>query len=160
LYALIRDEFVQDDRVHRFTGQPDAAESTLEDYATLALALTEYAQSRDNQQASDLALRLVVAAFDRFLRADRWVQNATSLIPGEKGEYLVQDAVLESPVTQLLRAALMLPQSPPQLQQSVQQLIKRMTRDMLDVPYHYASAIVLRQRYQQARKDGAAQIEQ
>lgn len=63
-------------------------------------------------------------------------------------------------MTQLINAIMFLPQSPPQLQQRAAQLIKRMTRDMLDVPYHYASAIVLRQRYEQARNEGTGPVKQ
>ena len=146
LYQFIRDELIYDGQVIRFAGAAAAAETTLEDYAFVARALAEYAQQRNNEEAAKLANRVVQQAFQRFYQKQRWRQNPDSLIPGDSGSWVVQDDVLESPVTKLLESALMVETEPSQATRRSRELINRLTRDMLDVPYHYVSAIMLRHR--------------
>lgn len=91
-----------------------------------------------------LSARLAKQAFNDFYQKQRWVQNVNSLIPSYAGDYVVQDDVLESPVSVLLKGILLLPDRYHELHKQAVDLIERMTGDMQDEPYHYASAIMLR----------------
>ena len=152
LFRFIQQQFIkstdQQFRVVRFAGQSEVAETTLEDYAQLAHALQWYALDRDHPQAASLAVKLVEQAYATFSRGQYWIQDTESLIPGDPGELIIQDAVLESPVTLLLESVFLMPNAPPALLQQSRQLASRLTRDVLDIPYHYGSTIVLAQRYQ------------
>lgn len=152
LYAYMVQNFIEEGRVIRFSGQSQAAETTLMDYAQLAHAFQSYATARDHQQASKLARDLIQQALDIFLQDGRWVQHDASLIPGDEGEWVIQDSVLESPVTLLLKTIFMMPTADEKLLNQAQAWVTRLTRDMLDVPYHYGSAIMLRQKYHQQPK--------
>jgi len=152
LYAYMVQNFIEEGRVIRFSGQSQAAETTLMDYAQLAHAFQYYATARDHQQASKLARDLIQQALDIFLQDGRWVQHDASLIPGDEGEWVIQDSVLESPVTLLLKTIFMMPTADEKLLNQAQAWVTRLTRDMLDVPYHYGSAIMLRQKYHQQPK--------
>ncbi len=147
LYAYIRHHFIVDQQVIRFAGQSSSAETTLEDYAHLVHALALYAKQKNDKQAAELAARLAKKAFNDFYQQQRWIQNISSLIPADQGDYVVQDDVLESPVTVLLKGVLLLPETYSELRKQAIDLIDTMTRDMLDVPYHYASVIMLRKWY-------------
>ncbi len=154
LYRTIRQEFIVKDEVRRFAGQSSSAETNLEDYAYLAYALALYARDKKDLQAADLSARLANQAFDTFYQQQRWKLSMNSLIPGDGEYYLIQDDVLESPLTVLLRGILLLPDKYQGLRLKAVELIDRMTRDMLDIPYHYASAIMLRKQFllQQPKK--------
>jgi hypothetical protein len=147
LYRYIREHFIVKGQVIRFAGQSLSAETTLEDYAYLVHALAFYAQQKNDKDAAELSAQLAKRAFHDFYQQQHWIQNVNSLIPGDRGEYVVQDDVLESPVTMLLKGVLLLPEEYLELKKQAVDLIDRMTRDMLDVPYHYASAIMLREKY-------------
>lgn len=151
LYQFITREFVRDGRVIRFAGQSNAAENTLEDYAYIIHALALYAQNKKHKQAADLAEQLLQHTFDTYYKNQRWVQDPDSLIPGDPGGYVLQDGVLESPVTALLQGMLMLPELDDRLKSLGDELIGRLTRDMLDIPYHYASAIMLQKQFLSAK---------
>ena len=156
LYRTLRQEFIVKGEVRRFAGQPASAETTLEDHAYLVYALALYAHDRKDPQAADLSARLANQAFETFYQQQRWKLSMNSLIPGDTGYYLIQDDVLESPLTVLLRGILLLPDKYQGLRLKAVELIDRMTRDMLDIPYHYASAIMLRKQFllQQSKKAG------
>lgn len=147
LYRYIRQHFIVDGRVVRFAEQASSAETTLEDYAHIVYALALYAQQKNDQEAAEISALLAARAFTDFYQKERWIQHVNSLIPADKGDYLLQDAVLESPVSVLLKGIFLLPDKYDGLHKKAATLIDRMTRDMLDVPYHYASAIMLRKKY-------------
>jgi hypothetical protein len=147
LYTGMLDQFVVDGRVRRFANRRAGAEATLQDQALVARALAEYALQRDDDAARRTARQLVETAFEVYLDNGRWRRSLDTLFPADDTRWVLQDAVLESPATTLLRASLLLEDLPPALRRQVDELIERLTRDMLDLPYYYASAIMLRQQY-------------
>jgi hypothetical protein len=147
LYASMLKQFVDDGRVKRFASGKAGAETTLQDQALVARSLAEYALQREDDAARETARQLVETAFEIYLDNGRWRRSLDTVFPADDTRWVLQDAVLESPVTALLRAGLLLDELPPALSKQVDELIVRLTRDMLDLPYHYASAIMLRQQY-------------
>ncbi|MBL7000376.1 MAG: hypothetical protein ISR73_10980, partial [Gammaproteobacteria bacterium] len=143
LFDFIRQQFIKNGQVIRFAGQAESAETTLEDYAQLAYAIQLYALVTGDQAAEALARQLVQNAFALFYRDDRWFQDVASLIPGDQGEYVIQDAVLESSSARLLETLVMMKQPDQQLMQTARELIARLTRDMIETPYYYGSSILL-----------------
>lgn len=145
--------------VIRFAGQANGAETTLEDYAQIAHALRLYADAAENdskaKQAARLSLGLVESAVALFFRDGRWVKNASSLIPGNDGQYVLQDKVLQSPQALLLETILLSDEAADNLKSMARQQIHQLTRDMLDTPYHYASAILLYERFADVKLPGS-----
>ena len=129
--------------VKRFAAQSGLAETTLEDYAQIANALQMYAQINHSEMAGKLAVALVRQALNTFYIDGRWIQDPEGLVPGDKGDTVIQDNVLESPLTVLLRTALQLPTLDKSLKEVVNKMAVRLTRDVLEVPYHYGSSIML-----------------
>ncbi len=142
LYRFLRENFMNNGELSRLAGQGEQAETTLEDHAFVARALQHYANQRDSNEASELALALVERAFDLYYVEGRWRQTATSLIPGDRGEAVIQDGVLPSPLTLLLEAIELMPSANPGLRALGEHLSDRLTRDMIDLPFHYASFIL------------------
>ncbi len=151
LFRFISRNFIHNQgqqlQVIRFAGQSESAETTLEDYAQLAHALQLYANQFRDKQAQLLARQLVQQAFTQYYQAPRWVQDRNSLIPGDRGELIIQDGVLQSPLSLLLETALMQAGADPELVTSGRELAGRLTRDVLETPYYYGSGILL---YEQA----------
>ncbi|MDJ0832904.1 MAG: DUF255 domain-containing protein [Gammaproteobacteria bacterium] len=147
LYRFISRQFIQGQgeqlRVIRFAGQGQSAETTLEDYAQLAHALQLYANQLQDQQAQSLATQLVQQAFAQYYQAPRWLQDRQSLIPGDRGQLLIQDGVLQSPLSLLLETVLLQSGGDQQLLASSRELAGRLTRDVLETPYYYGSGILL-----------------
>jgi len=156
LFDFIRNQFIQNGQVIRFAGQAESAETTLEDYAQLAYSIQLYALATGDVEAEKLAQRLVQDAFRLFYRDDRWFQDVASLIPGDKGEYVIQDAVLESSSARLLETVMMMKRPDKDLQQRAFEIIPRLTRDMIETPYYYGSSILLASQF---RKLAAEKIE-
>ena len=152
MYRFITGNFIKGDQVMRMAGSSGIAETTLSDYAHLARALQAYAVARQDDGAARQARELVEAAFNRYYRDGRWLQHGQSLIPGEPGEWVIRDSVLESPFSLLLEAMLLMPDQTPGMQQQARTLVFRLTEEMLDLPFHYATAILLRHRFQQQVK--------
>ena len=150
-FNYIKNNFIDGNKVIRFAGQHKSAETTLEDYAQLAHALQLYAEKTSNdtsnKQAHELVAVLVNEAFSRFYRVDRWIRDTESLIPGDQGDLVIQDAVLESPSSLLLETVLMMQKPNPIILQKAKKLVSRLTRDVLDTPYHYGSGIILSKQY-------------
>jgi len=154
LYQYIVQNFIQRSeqgelQVIRFSGQVQSAETTLEDYANLAAAIQSYAQLNHNSSAQQLAQQLVRQALAKYFRNGRWFQNNASLIPGDQGDYIIQDGVLQSPSSVLLQTLNAMPQVDDKLRQQAQQLFLRLTKDVLDTPYYYASGILLAHQFNQ-----------
>ncbi len=151
-FDYIRNHFIQREtvdelKVNRFAGQVQAAEITLEDYAQLAHAIQWYALQTGNKKAHQLVADLVSQAFSRFYRDDRWIGDTESLIPGDIGDLIIQDAVLQSPSSLLLETVFMMTNPNPLILKQARQLASRLTKDVLDTPYYYGSSIVLNQLY-------------
>ncbi|MDJ0881827.1 MAG: DUF255 domain-containing protein [Gammaproteobacteria bacterium] len=149
LYDYMVEHFIGAGQVIRFSGHASSADTTLMDYAQMAHAFQLYALDRAYPEAAKLAQDLTTRALELYLQADRWVQQNNSLIPGDQGEWVIQDSVLESPVSLLLETIYLMPDPALNLVNQARKLITRLTRDMLDVPYHYGSAIMIRQKYHQ-----------
>ncbi len=145
LYVYLLQNFINDGKVIKFAGQHDAAETTLEDYAQLAHAIQLYANYSKDKKAEQFAKVLVSLAFDQYYKEGHWKRNTESLIPGDNGTLMIQDNILESPVSLLLETVFIMQNPDPKIKETATNLVKRLTRDVLDVPYYYSSAIMLRQ---------------
>ena len=143
--------------VVRFAGQPLSAETTLEDYAQLAHAIQGYALKKRDKKAGQIAQDLAQASFNLFFREGRWVQDAQSLIPGDRGDAVIQDAVLQSPSSLLLESILMMPEPAAELLSKAESLIPRLTRDLLEGPFYYGSSILLNELSRRAADGGSTQ---
>ncbi len=152
LYRAILERFLVGGDVRRFAGGDRTAETTLEDYAQMANALSDYGRVFDDREARRLADRLAARAFERYYRNGNWYQDDRSLIPGDPGMSVVPDGVQQSPVPLLLEVVLESEGSDPKLKAEATGLLRRLTRDMLDTPFYHATAILLRQRLQ-SRED-------
>ena len=150
LFRFIMNNFIQQGRAVRVAEADRFAETTLADYAHLANALQVYALKRNDQQATRAAAALVEQAFARYYAEGRWVQDTQSLIPGQVGEWVIQDSVLQSPLSLLLETVYMMPRDKTPQRKTAEKLLSYLTQDMLDLPFHYASSILLRQLYQPA----------
>lgn len=148
LYQFIRQNFIHQKKVVRFAGQSESAETTLADYAHLAHAVQSYALARKDTAAAELANSLVKQAFALYYRNGRWIQDTESLIPGDEGDWLLQDAVLESPLSLLLESVFLLQNPDAGVKKEAKKLLYRLTQDVLDVPFYYGSTIMLRKQYQ------------
>lgn len=146
-FDYIKKNFLDGKKVIRFAGQDKSAETTLEDYAQLAHAIQLYATETSKKEAHKLVAMLVNEAFSRFYREDRWIRDTESLIPGDQGDLIIQDSVLESPSSLLLETVFMMQQPEPEILQQATQLVTRLTRDVLDTPYYYGSSILLTKLY-------------
>ena len=104
--------------------------------------------------AARQAGKLVEQAFELYHRDGRWIRDTQSLIPGQVGEWVIQDSVLQSPLSLLLETIDMMPEAKTSLRQEKEKLVSFLTRDMLDLPFHYASSILLRHKIQ-TRSRGA-----
>ena len=142
-FDYIKNNFINGSLVIRFAGQSQSAETTLEDYAQLAHAIQLYAAKTSNKKAEEMVSALVNEAFSRFYRVDRWIRDTESLIPGDLGDLIIQDAVLQSPSSLLLDTVFMLKNPNPIILQKANQLVSRLTRDVLNMPYYYGSSILL-----------------
>lgn len=148
IYHYLIKNFIKEGRIIKFAEQENAAETTLEDYAQLAHAIQLYALYSNDKQATQFAKTLVGIAFKNYYQELRWLRNTNSLIPGDKGTFIVQDAVLESPVSTLLETVFLMEQPDPMIKSLTQALLMRLTKDVLDIPYYYSSGILLRSSYQ------------
>lgn len=142
-FDYIKNNFINGSLVIRFAGQSQSAETTLEDYAQLAHAIQLYAAKTSNKKAEEMVSALVNEAFSRFYRVDRWIRDTESLIPGDLGDLIIQDAVLQSPSSLLLETVFMMKNPNPIILQKANQLVSRLTRDVLNMPYYYGSSILL-----------------
>jgi len=145
IYTYLIRNFIKNGKVIKFAGQHDAAETTLEDYAQLAHAFQLYANYSNDKQAENFANVLVNIAFKDYYNDQHWLRNTDSLIPDDKGALVIQDAVLKSPVTLLLETVFLMQNPDPKIKSLATELLQRLTRDVLDVPYYYGSLIMLRQ---------------
>jgi len=144
LYTYIIQSFIKQGKVIKFAGQDNAAETTLEDYAQLAHAIQQYANYSNDKQAEQFAQALVGLAFKYYYVDGHWLRNTESLIPGDKGALIIQDAVLESPVSLLIETVSIMKNPDPKIKKTALNLTYRLTKDVLEIPYYYGSSIMLR----------------
>ncbi len=150
LYRAIDEHFLEGDDVSRFAGAHDVAETTLEDYAQMSSALAAYGRVFGDDAANRRAFGLARRAFERYYRDGNWYQDDRSLIPGDPGMAVIPDEVLQSPAALLVEVVLQSKQAGPKLRAQARSLLRRLTRDMLDLPFYHGTAIMLRQRLQGA----------
>ena len=144
-YHYLRDNLINGDEVVRFAGNQLLSETTLEDYAFVSFALMQYSKFTKDRQAMKISESLASKAFELYFKNDRWFTDIHQLIPGEKGFWLVQDSVLTSALTRLLDAVLQMPTIDQKIKNNAKQQLLVLTRDVMEVPYHYGSFVVLRQ---------------
>jgi hypothetical protein len=145
LFKFIKNNFINGKQVIRFAGQALAADTTLEDYAELAYAIQLYALLTDDKEAQVLVDNLVKEAFSRFYRDGRWFREEASLIPGDNGELVIQDGVLPSASSRLLKTVLLMKKPDRDILQKTRAIVPRLTRDLTATPYYYGSNIALNQ---------------
>ena len=145
-YNYMRDAFIEDGQVVRFAGNGDLAETTFEDYAFVSHAFLQYGKSLQDKDAIEWAGKFASQAYRRYLVDNLWQLNHRSLIPTEPGQWVIQDRVITSPMTQWIETVLGLPKIDPTIKRDAQEMLQRVTREMLDTPYYYGSLIALRHR--------------
>ncbi len=144
-YKFIRDSFIEEGEVVRFAGNGDLAETTFEDYAQVSLSFLEYGHALQDPEAIRWAQKLALSAYARFFDNDRWRYSNASLIPTEPGQWVIQDTVSPSAQTAWLKVTLSSPGIEQAIGQKAEQILHRVTKQMLDTPYYYGSLIALRQ---------------
>jgi len=148
-FEFIRESFIENGKVVRFAGNGELAEIAFEDYARVALAFLDYGRAMQYPEAIDQAQKLALSAHVQFFDNDRWQMNSASLIPTDPGQWVIQDTVLASPQTLWLKVIMSLPDIDQHIGQQAEQIMRRLTREMLDTPYYYGSLIALRQQLSQ-----------
>lgn len=145
-YKFMRRAFFNDAELFRFAGNHQLGESTFEDHAFVANAFQQYGELVSDQDAIKQAHLLALSAYQRFYSEGKWNTSERSLIPISAGEWLIQDGVIPSPLTQWLAVASSLPESYAEARVVALDMLQRVTRHMLDTPYYYGSLIALRHR--------------
>ena len=70
--------------------------------------------------------------------------NSASIIPTDPGQWVIQDAVSPSAQTAWLTVVMALPDIEQIIGHKAEDLLQRVTRQMLETPYYYGSLIALR----------------
>jgi uncharacterized protein YyaL (SSP411 family) len=101
LVDYLQTELIKDDSLLRARGAGRVlAEASLEDYALVAQGLSDWqAQDphpRTAQRIQRLTGRLLLAAWRRYYRNDRWLMNDEPLIPVLEGQVAIEDGPLPS----------------------------------------------------------------
>ncbi len=145
LFHSLRDIFFADGRLIRFADNENLSATVLEDYAYVAYALYRYGKKFGDRGAQQLAAELVETSYSLFLDNGRWTQQAQSLIPVSKGNWIIPDSVFYSPMTLWVKVASRIPGVSNQVREVARQMPRRVTRELLNSPYYYGSFILLRQ---------------
>jgi uncharacterized protein YyaL (SSP411 family) len=145
LFQTLQEIFFVDGRLIRFAGNANSSTAVLEDYAYMAYAFYQYGKKFDNAVAQKLAAELVETSYSLFLDHGRWTQQAQSLIPVSKGNWIIPDSVFYSPMTLWVKVATEIPGINNQVREVAMQMPQRVTRELLNSPYYYGSFILLRQ---------------
>ncbi len=145
-YKFMRRAFFNGTELMRFAGNHQLGESTFEDYAFVANAFQQYGELLSDQAVIKQAHLLASNAFRRFYSEGKWNTSERSLMPKSPGEWLIQDSVIPSPLTQWLAVALRLPESNAKARVVALEVAQRVTRHMLERSYYYGSLIALRHR--------------
>jgi uncharacterized protein YyaL (SSP411 family) len=155
-FDFMRKSFIENGEVVRFVGNRELAETTFEDYAHVSLAFLEYGRVLQDPEAIRWAQKLALGAYARYFENDRWHANSGSLIPTDPGQWVIQDAVSPSAQTAWLKVIMSSPESGQIIGQKAEQILHRVTREMLDTPYYYGSLIALRQQLSESAEGETA----
>ncbi len=145
-FQFMLESFIENGEVIRFAGNAGLAETTFEDYAQVSLAFHQFGRALAHPEAISWAHKLAVSAYQLYFDNDRWHMNSASIIPTDPGHWIIQDAVSPSPQATWLKVVMALPGIEKIIDQKAQQILRRVTRQMLDTPYYYGSLIALRSR--------------
>jgi uncharacterized protein YyaL (SSP411 family) len=143
-YKFIRDRFIENGEVIRFAGNADLAETGFEDYAHVSLAFLQYGHAFQQPESTRWAQKMAIKAYQRYFNNNRWYMNSASIIPTDPGQWVIQDAVSPSAQTAWLKVVSALPDIEQKIDQNTEDLLHRVTKQMLDTPYYYGSLIALR----------------
>jgi uncharacterized protein YyaL (SSP411 family) len=144
-FRFMREAFIENGEMVRFAGNGNLAETTFEDHAQASLAFLEYGRLLQDADAIRWAQKLALSAYQRYFDSDRWHANSGSLIPTDPGQWVIQDSVSPSAQTAWLKVIMSLPDLEDIIGQKAEQILYRVTKDMLDTPYYYGTLIALRQ---------------
>ncbi|MFT5505579.1 MAG: hypothetical protein ACI8XC_003301 [Gammaproteobacteria bacterium] len=142
-YTLMQSVFFKSNQLIRFAGNASYAEASFEDYAQTAHAFLYLADSFNRKDARQIAKNLVEKAVELFLKHQRWSSEGSSLIPVDRGQWIIADSVFTSPMTLWLDTATRLDNLSDQTRSTVQSMSRRINKELLQVPYTYASHILL-----------------
>ena len=145
LFHNMREIFFHEGRLIRFAGNENLSTAVLEDYAFVAHAFYQYGKIFDDTVAQKLAAQLVETSYSLFLDEGLETQQAHSLIPVSKNNWIIPDSVLYSPMTLWVKVASENPRVDNQVREVAAQMPGRVTRELLNSPYYYGSFIMLRQ---------------
>ena len=151
-YEFMRDRFVQNGEVIRFAGNAGLAETGFEDYAHVSLAFVQYDRLFQQPEATRLARILALKAYRQYFNNNRWYRNSASIIPTDPGQWVIQDAVSPSAQTAWLKVVIALPEIEREIGNKANDILHRVTQQMLDTPYYYGSLIALRSRLDETSK--------
>ena len=147
LYRFMRDTFIKNNELQRFAGHGGLGETTFQDYANVSLAFFQYGQSNQDKAAIQWAKTLAIKAYDRYFVAELWQLNNQTLIPSDPGLWVIQDAVMPSPMTLWLEVIMAHGEIDPGIKQKAGKLLRRVSSDMLVSPFYYGSFIALRDQF-------------
>lgn len=145
-YQFMNRAFLNQDQLIRFAANQAQAESTFEDYAFVASAFQQFGELKSDQRAIEQARSLVLNAYRRFYFEGKWKASEQSLMPRSAGQWLIQDNVIPSPLTQWLSIVLKLPESDTVLRVEALDMLRRVTSSLIDTPYYYGTLVALRHR--------------
>ena len=146
LYAVIRQVFFDKGELIRFANRPDAGQTSFQDYADVAEGFYQYGITFDKPKALEHSAALVEQAYQRYFKDGRWILDVDSLVPGESGEWVMSDAVINSPLSTWLRLALDNPQVDENLRSAAVGLLGRASRNLFESPFFYGSYVLLKSR--------------
>jgi uncharacterized protein YyaL (SSP411 family) len=92
-------------------GEQVLAEATLEDYALVAQGLHDWNQQFSSKKLQQLIRELLLTAWRRYYRNQRWLQSDTPLIPMLEGRIALDDSPLPSATAAVTALGLQLDQS-------------------------------------------------
>ena len=142
-FATMRRIFFGDGELLRLANNAAVAAAGLEDYTHVANAFAAYGKRFGNTEADQIAGELVETARTRFLVDNRWQARANASIPTAQAEWVIADRVFFSPMTQWLEVALSADTLSADTRTYAREMANRVSADMLEAPYYYASHIVL-----------------
>ena len=155
-FDFMRKSFIENGEVVRFAGNGELAETTFEDYAHVSLAFLEYGRVLQDPEAIRWAQKLALSAYARYFENDRWHMNEGSLIPTDPGQWVIQDTVSPSAQTAWLKVIMSSPDTEKIIGRQAEEILHRVTREMLNTPYYYGSLIALRQQLSESAEGKTA----
>jgi uncharacterized protein len=142
-YNFMQKAFFKNNQLIRFAGNASFADVAFEDYAQTAHAFLYFAESFNRNDVRQISKNLVEKAVEHFLRRQRWSSESSSLIPVDPGQWIIADAVFTSPMTLWLDTASRLDSVSVKTREAIQSMRRRIHKELLEIPYAYASHILL-----------------